>query len=123
MNSISSYLKHLTVAPLAGKLTASQRANWMVEMTVSMSRKVLIEASSDASILSSVVGSYNDHNTSGSASFMQQRSSSYNSSLHSSNLFSILLNLMEPSHVSHSTQMHVNISCELIRDFLKKRQP
>ena len=66
-----------------------------------MSKKVLAEASLDASILSSVFGSYDDHNLIGSASFMYQGSSDYSSSsLHPSNLFNTLLRLMEPSHVS-----------------------
>ena len=97
MNSISSYLKHLTVVPLAGKLTTPHHTNWTADMAVSMGRKVLIEASSDASILSSVIG---DHNFSESASFMQYCSSinHSNPSLYSSHLFSTLLQLMEPSH-------------------------
>ena len=87
--------------PLTTKLGAPQRINCMAEVSVSMSKKVLTEASLDASILSSVIGSYDDHNLLGSASFMYQGSSDYsNSSLHLCNLFNTLLRLMEPSHVS-----------------------
>ena len=70
-------------------------------MTMSLSRKVLIESSLDTSILS-VIGNYDDHNFTGgsAASFTQQGSSDQSSSaLHSSNLFSTLLHLMEPYHV------------------------
>ena len=70
-------------------------------MTALMNKNVLIEASSDASVLSSVIGSYDDHNFSGSTLFMQQGSSDHsNSSFYSTSLFSTLLHLMEPSHVS-----------------------
>ena len=87
--------------PLACKLNAPRQAHWMTEMT--LSRKVLIESSSDASILSSVIGSYDDCNfTIGSTSFMQQGSNDQSSFAfhHSSNLFITLLHLMEPYHVS-----------------------
>ena len=87
--------------PLACKLNAPRQAHWMTEMT--LSRKVLIESSSDASVLSSVIGSYDDCNfTIGSTSFMQQGSNDQSSFAfhHSSNLFITLLHLMEPYHVS-----------------------
>ena len=102
-------MKHLTVVPLAGKLSAPRQTHCMTEVTVSMSRKVLTEASLDASILSSVVGSYDDHNISGSASFMQQGSSSNHSdsSFHASNLFNTLLHLMEPSYVRYCVCMYL----------------
>ena len=73
----------------------------MTEVTVAMSRKVLTESNLDASILSSVVGSYDDQNRSGLTSFMQQGSSSSHSdsSPRASNLFNTLLRLMEPTYV------------------------
>ena len=89
------------IVPLAGKLSAPRQTHHMTEVTVAMSRKVLMESSLDASILSSVVGSYDDHNLSGLTSFMQQGSSSshFDSSPHASNLFNTLLQLMEPTYV------------------------
>ena len=89
--------------PLAGKLSAPRQIHWMTEMTMSLSKKVLTEGSSDASVLSSVIGSYDDCNiTVGSASFIQQGSNDQSSLAlhHSSNLFTTLLHLMEPYHVS-----------------------